>query len=180
MPESHNYVTLIPPLIRSQWYTTYDIFEWKTCVEDRNHREQRIQAHQYCTHPTLLRNLKEIRNNAIDMTHWQDNKAHTIPRPGETTWVLEPTHGREEPNMPPACLSLRSWSVKDSKRYSGQSFCPNAGYMHCSRALFCINDSVSVDEWSWHDGQHACCADVNTRCALRRHNQSCLERLKWD
>jgi len=31
---------------------------------------------------------------------------------------------------------------KGFERYSWQSFCPNVGYLNCSRALLCTDDSV--------------------------------------
>jgi len=42
-------------------------------------------------------------------------------------------------------LVAKKMIYKGSERYSRQSFSPNVGYLHCSRALFIFDDSV-LDE----------------------------------
>jgi len=67
------------------------------------------------------------------------------------------------------------------ERYSRQSFGPNVRYLHWSRALYSTEDSVliGIAEWSRHEEQQACCAHVNSRCALKQHDQRWLFKIVW-
>ena len=163
----------------------YDIWHvWaKEMCRKYNHQERRIQAPWHCAQPPLHKSSREEYKqqcNRYDTligykhTNHRDQEKH-LEYMSRRTGVGSAEWKSFAANVPVA----KKLICKGFERYSWQSFGPNVGYLDCSRALLCTDDSVLneflVSEWSRHEGQPACCAQVNASCALRRHNQSCLE-----
>jgi len=59
-----------PPHSNSQWYTTYDMFERKTCLQNKIIKNWESKHLIIARTPPCLKALeKGISNNATDMTH---------------------------------------------------------------------------------------------------------------
>ena len=63
-----------PPHSNSQWYTTYDMFERKTCVKNKIIKNEESKHHNIARTPPCLKARERgmsmmMMNNATDMTH---------------------------------------------------------------------------------------------------------------
>ena len=175
MSESHNNSDN-PPHSNSQRYTTYDMIEQKTCVKNKIKKNGESKHLNIVRTPFWIKARERgISNDATDMTHSHDNKAYVPSRPGETTWMVEQTHGRRKGQMKIICYQracnykvdlLGVQKILVAKLWSQcQVIC--TAVVHCLYWWFCLE---WIPEWNRHEGQPACCAHVNAHCVLKRHN----------